>query len=56
MNSAAQVDEVVHDEFLEINLHGRLSRDDYEESRRPKVYHGGQYYEDAVHAPQLNGH
>jgi len=26
------------------------------QSHRPKVYHGGQYYGDAVHAPQLNGH
>jgi hypothetical protein len=29
MNSTAQVDEVVHDKFIEIILHGRLSREDY---------------------------
>ena len=30
MNSTAHVDEVIHDKFLEIDLHGRLSREDYE--------------------------
>jgi len=30
MNSTAHVSEVVRDKFLEIDLHGRLSREDYE--------------------------
>ncbi len=30
MNSSAHVDESVHDKYLEIALHGRLSQEDYE--------------------------
>jgi hypothetical protein len=30
MNSTAHVDESVHDKFLEVDLHGRLTRADYE--------------------------
>jgi len=30
MNSSAHVDEVAHDKFLEFDLHGKLSRADYE--------------------------
>ena len=30
MNSTAHVDEIVHDRFLEMDLHGKLAREDYE--------------------------
>ena len=30
MNSTAHVEEIVHDKFLEVDLHGKLGREDYE--------------------------